>query len=1008
MGHGVDLKVATELEEQGEWSEAATTFRALLRLGDPEGGREEMLIRLAACLLETGGKGRPEEVEELLAEAQPGAEAAEDPELRARYLLVKGKLHDLRGEVRRALDYYRSARGLLHDAHPYVAQADLALASAERRRGELQSALVRLQALDGATLPERRRADLLDELGAVHLARGDTQKAIETLERALQLDQAATSEYAAGRSRLLLAEAYLRSGLRKKAKAEIDQAVAAYGREQADSGLSEAYALLGLWHEESEDYVNAAHFYLKGHELDRLCEDLVGQARAKRCLGRLFRKKGDSDRAQEYFSEARDLLPRDDDVEMAALLTEEGQLALGGADPNYAEAIDCFEKALRIAEDDADQRAMAIAQRNIANAHKESNSLELAVRLLRQAEATLRERGDLRELDDLLDDLGEVYLEQGKFEEALTCLNESLDLDRALGTIASQGRSLLLLGRTQLQIGRLEEARDNFERALDVFELAEHDVGRSDALHDLGSLYADEGRLADAIRCFRKGLDLDKRLDDPVGVVRANRALASAYRRRGDLERAEELLDEAEQGLRGIRDESERALLDMERGRLALASGSYREARTSIRKAKGAFAGKSDVQAAMCDRLLAKVATAEGGKYREAEALLLSARATFEAAHDNPELDEVWDDLAEVYLRTGQLREADEAARRSLEIGHRMGWGHGRGRSLLLLADIAMHQGDLAQALKHLEAARIVYDEVDDEVGLSDTHQLLGDWWANDRNHDRDYARAAYNYKEARRFDQAHRDLRGMARCNRKLASVYRLLGQHHRAAESLDQAQDNLRGIDDPREVAPLELEVASLHVARGEHAEAIPCLRRALQAFKSLEQTDGVTRTYQLLVTCHQSLNQVREALEYIRELGLEHASMWHVLLQDLHPLVASEAQSRFSNGDYSSAVKCTFEALEREFRSRAAALDVPPGPAEIISEVIKSWLRSDVPDVPRFTKSSTTQRFSEFCVASFDLIRNSATHDGRDFSARDAFVSLAVAHFIAAAINPPPASG
>jgi len=997
----MDLQAAIALEDRGEWSEAAATYRSLIRQPKGDTQQHELLIRLAACLLETGGKGRPEEAEECLADAQLGAEEA-SPDIHAEFLLVKGRLHDLRGEVQKALDHYRDARTVLEQSGLDVTRADLTLASAERRRGELHNALRRLEALGEAELSERMGADLLDELGAVHLARGDTQQAIQILERALQLDQAGTSDYGAGRSRLLLAEAYLRSGLRKKAKGEIDQAVAAYGREQADSGLSEAYALLGQWHEEGEDYVNATHFYLKGLELDRMGEDLVGQSRAKRCLGRIFRKRGDSDRAEEYFSEARDLLPRDDDLEMAALCTEEGHLALGGADPDYREAIECFGRALGIAEEDGDHRAVAIAQRNLARAHKESNNLELAVKLLGQAERTLRERGDLRELDDLLDDLGEVYLEQGKFDDALTALEESLELDRTLGTIASQGRSLLLLGRTQLQIGNREEAGENFEKALDVYELAEHDVGRSDALHDLGSWYAEEGRLADAIRCFRKGLDLDKRLDDPIGVVRANRALASAYRRRGDLERAEELLDEAEQGLRGIRDEAERALLDMERGRLALAAGAYREARASIRKARATCVGKSEVQVAMCDRLLANVATAEGGKYREAEALLLAARDVFAAAHDNPELDEVWDDLGVVYLRTGQLREAYEAVRKSLEIGHKMGWSHGRGRSLLLLADIAMQQGDMPQAQKHLDAARIVYNDVDDEVGLSDTHQLLGDWWSSEHNPDRDYARAAYNFKEARRLDQAHRDLRGMARCNRKLAAVYRLLGQHHRAAEALEQAQDSLRGVDDPREVAPLELELASLHVARGEHAEAVPYLRRALQAFKSLENPESLTRTYQLLIACHQSLNQVREALECIRELGVEHASMWHVLLKDLHPLVASEAQGRFANGDYSSAVAFTFEALARDIRKRADALDRPPNPTDNISDVIRMWLRPSLAGVPVFAKSVTLERFRDFCLASFHLIRNSAVHDGRDLTPRDAFVSLAVAHLIATVMD------
>jgi hypothetical protein len=106
-----DVEAAIALEERGEWSEAVAAYRGLLRQAVAESKREELLVRLAVCLLETGGEGRPEEAEDCLAEAQ--SRASPDPALRGRFLLAKGRLHDLRGEVQKALDHDVSARDVL-------------------------------------------------------------------------------------------------------------------------------------------------------------------------------------------------------------------------------------------------------------------------------------------------------------------------------------------------------------------------------------------------------------------------------------------------------------------------------------------------------------------------------------------------------------------------------------------------------------------------------------------------------------------------------------------------------------------------------------------------------------------------------------------------------------------------------------------------------------------------------------------------------------------------------
>lgn len=997
------LDVAEKHESLNDWPEAIAGYRRVLQEMEVGDDRLHVLVRLARCLVESGRSGEADEAEACLGEASRLLPDAQ-PAVEGRFRLQLGRLLEYKGDLRQALQSYERARELLEGTQETI-DADLVLASAERRRGELQRALDRLTALNPNDLTPRQRADFYDELGAVYLARGEVKRAVEILDTALELDQSSSDDYSASRSRLLLADAYLRSHNLVKARSLIEQAILTYEGKHANSGRSEALGLMGKYYEESEDFVLAAQYYQAGLDLDRSSDDVIGQVRARRNLGRVFRKKGEGTRAREYFAAARASFPREDDVEMAALWTEEGHLALEGAEPDYGEAIHCFNRALEIAVDDCDERAVAVAKRNLANALRENNELRAAEELLRDALPLLEERGDLRELNDAYDDLGQVLLEQDRYEEAEEALMRSLDLDRQLGTVRSQSRSLLLLGRTYLQMGERLKARDAFKDIFDLYHHSDSTVDRSEVLHELGSWYAEEGKLDDAVRCFKEGLGIDQRRDDRIGIVRANRSLAAVYRRQGDLLRSCELLNEAEEELRRINDPMERAQLQVERGRLALAQGAYREAKDQLESAMRVFGAEktqSRVQAATCQRLLANVFTTQG-KYDEALDLLHGAKRVFDEAHDMPELDEVYDDYAMVYLLSGELDRAEEAVRSSLGIGRTMGWEHGKGRSLLLLGRIYLQRGDMTLAFKHFEDALDTYEEINDEVGKAEAYIHLGDWYVYDANPSRELSRAVAMYKRARTIEQEHRDQRGIGRCNRKLGHAYLLANELQRAEDALEQAEDDLRGVDDPRETAPFEFEKGALHAARAEHSAAISSFRRALTEFQSLGHKDDLTRTYQSLIASYQALGQFREALECMRDMGLEQASMWNVLVRDLHPMVAEKSHTNFSRGLYQDAITTAFGALEHEFRRRAEALgpSAPPSTAAI-SEVIRTWLKSDLDDVPVFTKRSSTDRFAEFCVASFDIIRNSAVHTRRTISAGDAFASLAVAHLIASTLD------
>jgi tetratricopeptide (TPR) repeat protein len=988
----VSTSEAKSREERGDLRGAVREYqRALTQTNEPV-EQTQILIQLGSCLLDTD----LDEAEERIGQARLLSEPLQNPQLIAEVEILEGRLAQERGSHRLAHSKLTSAAERLREADGST-RLDLTilLASAERARGELSQALKRLESIDKLQLENNLNmlAEYQDELGSIYLAQGDFRAAVDVLTEALELDSRLPGhKYRSGRSRLLLAKAYLGRGDRVRSKRLIQEAMETF--ENAESGLSEAYALLGSWYEESSEFAQAARFYREGLNIDHDSDDDLGEARALRQLARVSRKRGDHDQATDYLEQARSLLAgSEDDVELAALMTEEAFLAIELSD--YDRAVGRFLDALRRMEEDGEDRAIAVAKRNLANAVWESGDLIRAEQLLVEAKPVLEARGDLKELDELLDDLGEVLIERGRLPEAIESINQSLELDDQLDAKISRARSLLLLGRACLETGDHEKAGDSLKKALDIYEESGDDVGRSDVLFHLGESHAQEGRLREAVKAFRAALTLDSKHNDSVGIARAQRGLAGIYRRRGDLARAQEFIDDATAELTRITDPAEKALLWVEAGRLALDAGDYDSAERNLKSAAKAFDELgSPPRAATCRRLLALVMSARG-KYPPALELLQAAKVIFENYGFKPELDQLYDDLALVYLQMSRLSDARSAVDQSLELGREMGWSRGKGRSLLILGQIEMRVGDLAAAARYMAEARSSYEEVDDDVGRSSAFELLGDLAIRQRDPDG----AIKAYKEARRIEQIHGDTRGLARTFRKLGEVYYQRGDHQRAEEAFEQAEDHLRPSDDPRERGPLNLARGDLAVALGDHRTGIYYYERALTYFRDLQDNDKATQTYRHLAASHQALEQYEEAMSYMREMGLEQAALWASLLASLHPEISAVVTPRYVAGEHGDAVLAAFGKLEEAFRERTSDVD-----ERSVSGRIRHWVTPEVRGLAPFVDPDGLRAFQNFCVSSFGILRNAAAHKWRDFNSVDSFAAVGVAHLIASLMDLP----
>jgi tetratricopeptide (TPR) repeat protein len=764
--------------------------------------------------------------------------------------------------------------------------------------------------------------------------------------------------------------------------------------EHAEMGLSDAYALLGRWYESEGEFAQAARAYREGLSLDHESDDDLGEARALRRLAGVARQRGDHDQAMEYLDQARSLLAgSEDDLEIAALMTEEGELAVEQS--NYELAVGRFLDALRRVEDDGEERAIAVAKRRVALAYREQGDLEGAEALLREAKPVLEERGDLKELNDLLDDLGEVLLERDRYPEAIESIKASLALDEQLDVRVSRARSLLLLGRAYLATGEEQRAGESLRDALEIYEEVDDEVGRSDALFHLGEFQAHQGSLREALKSFRNALLLDSKHNDSVGIARAHRGIAGVYRRRGNLARSQEHIEDATSELLRITDRMEKALLGLEAGRIALDRHDYDGADRYLRDAGRTFEELGcPAKAASCQRLLALV-LAERGRYPAALDLLQSSRRVFEESGATPELDNLFDDMGLVYLEMGRPDDARASVERSLTLDVDSGWAKSRGRSQLILGQIALRTNDHATAKLRIDEALASYEDAGDEVGQAATWSLRGDLCM----HQREYDAAVKAHKEARRIQQMHGDQQGLAATFRKLGQIYFARGEYQRAEEAFEQAEDHLRASEDTRERGPLYLARGSLAVAQNDHHTAIYHFERALTYFRDQPDNERLSETYRHLASSHQALEHYDQAMTYMREMGLEQAALWKSLLASMHPEIGEAALTKYLAGEYTDAVAEAFSVLERAFQERTEGVD-----EKSVSGRIRYFVTPEVRGVAPFRDVESLRNFQNFCVSSFGILRNAAVHRWREFNGVDALTAIGVAHLIGSPIDSP----
>jgi tetratricopeptide (TPR) repeat protein len=351
----------------------------------------------------------------------------------------------------------------------------------------------------------------------------------------------------------------------------------------------------------------------------------------------------------------------------------------------------------------------------------------------------------------------DALLEARRNEEALAELESIRSAVLATGMPELEVRALAGEATIRIRSGEIREAIALLERARALTEgSAFSDVERADVLFRLGVARYHLNSVQTAIGLFDESLKLAERSELPSDQLRSNILAwrSRCYRRRRDLEAAREDVERALELAEGLNDKRTAADIYFQASIIADREGHWVLARSYAERAKAAYEELSD--RTNLGRLLNNLGGINFllGHPEEAVTFLKDAvRIALEVEND-AEAAHAVNGIAQVHLRTGDVKRAEEQARYALELlGDRVDELSEIGNAQLVLGRALLEQDRLDEAEVAFDAGERAYDQLSSASHRASAWVAQGDLAArrgDDRTAARLYRQAADALQDVR------------------------------------------------------------------------------------------------------------------------------------------------------------------------------------------------------------------------------------------------------------------
>ncbi|TFH50284.1 MAG: tetratricopeptide repeat protein [Methanothrix sp.] len=430
------------------------------------------------------------------------------------------------------------------------------------------------------------------EAGCEAYARGDIDDSIACFQRAIDDAEIMQNDGLKMEVNWRLGRAYAELGMAKEACDLYMIPIIYYisGNKQYSAYISKEIASI---YKNKGDYDTALNLYTVSLNLAKELNNQHEISMRLHDIGQIYQYRGDYNKALEFFGRSMGIRRSIQDRPGCAWgLYELGVTyrLLG----DYCNALENLEESQRFFEELGDKRGLAWASHakgylyyRTTNPDRTLEFYEMSLDIYKKAS----EDGSLNYLDkaSVLHDIGEVCLNQGNPDQAMSNFEEALRIRRALGDKIGISRTLEYMAKTY----RLKEDNNKsislYNECLEIKERLRDMRGMARVYNGLARNYIDLGDRERARDFFQKNFEISEKIKNTRGRALALYGQALICIAEKDLDRALELLYRCEKLQMGLHERLEIAETYTELGHVHLELGNKDEARRYFNDAISIF-----------------------------------------------------------------------------------------------------------------------------------------------------------------------------------------------------------------------------------------------------------------------------------------------------------------------------------------------------------------------------------------------------------------------------------
>lgn len=217
------------------------------------------------------------------------------------------------------------------------------------------------------------------------------------------------------------------------------------------------------------------------------------------------------------------------------------------ANYDYEKAIDYGNKALLIARDQKLQKEIATALNNIGSIYIYQGKYKEALQNIIQSLKIWETLGDRSSIANTLNNIGNIYYYQSQFDQAISYYEQSLKIEREEANERGVAKSLYNIGLIyQDQKNNYEKATNYFEQSLKIFKKIGNNREVAYLLNSLGSVNETAGNFDVSLSYYLKSLEKFKEANDKKGIAATYAAIGAVYGKQNSYNQA---IDNLEKGL---------------------------------------------------------------------------------------------------------------------------------------------------------------------------------------------------------------------------------------------------------------------------------------------------------------------------------------------------------------------------------------------------------------------------------------------------------------------------